>query len=121
MRHLIELCTRCPDDVRSVLQQLQHKDAMKADLNHADEAVLGAGKNFHQLLWVRLYKHYNVPHGYYEAIDYSLKAKVKSDSRHSKMHESVSNSTNTPYIKKRKVEYGRSNPHRNKLNEPSNF
>jgi hypothetical protein len=118
IRHLIELCTNCPDNVRAVLQRLQHKDALKADFKGADEAILGAGKNFHHLLWVRLYKHYNVPHGYYEAIDYSLKAKVKSISRYSKINEPSPN-TSSPYVKKRKVDYGRSNPHR-KMNEHSN-
>ena len=112
IRHLIELCTSCPDNIRSVLQRLQHKDALKADFSNAeDAAVLGAGKNFHQLLWVRLYKYYKVPHGYYEAIDYTLKAKEKNLARYMKMNETVANA-NSPYVKKRKVEYGRTNPHR---------
>jgi hypothetical protein len=119
IRHLIELCTNCPDNIRTVLQRLQHKDALKADFQNADEAVLGAGKNFHQLLWVRLYKHYNVPHGYYEALDYSQKSKEKQVARYAKKYGPTSSSI-SPYVKKRKVDYGRSNPHR-KTSEYSNI
>lgn len=122
MRHLLELCTDCPDNVRRVLQRLQKKDSLQAQIENADETVLGAGKKLHSLLWVRLYKHYNVPHGYYEAIHYAQQSKERMEARTLKITTEEASLTNgaspssdtdsKPYLKKRKVEYGRSKTNR---------
>jgi hypothetical protein len=112
VRHLTDLCKDCPDNVRNTLIRLQQKETVRSTWNMVDDSLLGAGKSFHHSLWVRLYEHFKVPHGYYEALDYSNNANpqnVNIEPSNAKKHN---NTTSPQPTKKRKVEYGRTMAYR---------
>lgn len=71
IRHITENCTSCPRDVRNSLRLLQKRDADRSSWKIVDDSVLGAGKIFHERLWIRLYKLLDVAPGEYEVLDRS--------------------------------------------------
>jgi hypothetical protein len=85
IRHLTEICPSCPPDVRKSLVRLQQRDVLRSSWKIVDDSVLGAGKSFHEKLWVRLYKILNVPVGYYEALDYSNSSNAQNIARYVNM------------------------------------
>jgi hypothetical protein len=71
IRHITENCTTCPKEVRQSLLKLQKRDAARSSWKIVDDSVLGAGKLFHERIWIRLYEILQVPPGLYEVLDRS--------------------------------------------------
>ena len=55
MKHVIENCGQCPEDVRESLNELQRRDERRKGWKITNQSVLGQGKLFHERIWRRLY------------------------------------------------------------------